>query len=105
MGNFLSSSESSGEELGFKPDSSSSDDQQDLPATQETANALLDTTPIQKLFFLLRQPVIDVEQVKQLVNKQDTTFLNQPDVAPSLPPNGMFSCDIVRSLVSFPLPF
>lgn len=91
MGNFFSSQDST-ESDGFHSNTNSSDGDQDISNTQLPQDNndemnMFDSSPIQKVFFLLRQPVVDVKQIKEIVNEQSNDFLNQPDVAPTLPPN------------------
>jgi ankyrin repeat protein len=50
---------------------------------EEDADILAD--PIQKLFYLLRKPIVDVAEVKDLLNREARLDLNTPDIAPVLP--------------------
>jgi len=45
------------------------------------------TDPLQRLFFLLRKSVVDVDEVKELLNKEAKLNLNTPDLPPVLPEN------------------
>eukprot|EP00461_Guttulinopsis_vulgaris_P001254 UN01254 len=84
MGNAASSSD---ENKKVHIDSSNDNEtNHDGEQQQQEEEEFLLSNPVQKLFYLLRQSVVDVEAVKELVNS-GTVDLNTPDVEPTIPEN------------------
>lgn len=80
---------------------SSNDNDQEIDQQQQQQAAeeeFMVSNPIQKLFYLLRQRVVDTEAVKALVNDGNVD-LNIPDIAPTLPENANLKDPQVKKML------
>lgn len=85
MGNSQSGEDEKKIQGNNDPDSSNKNE--NTPTEEE--DELL-TDPIQRLFFLLKKSVVDIEEVKELLNREGEgkIDLKVADVAPTLPEGG-----------------
>jgi ankyrin repeat protein len=81
----MGASQSTPEEEDIKMQDLQQNPESDKVREGEEEDEELLTDPIQKLFYLLRKPIVDVDEVKELLNSDSKINLNTPDIAPVLP--------------------